>query len=52
MSKGRMEAFTDAVIAIIMTILVLELQPLTDLSFHGLWEIRTELLAYFFSFSS
>ncbi|MFZ2589527.1 TMEM175 family protein [Paucilactobacillus nenjiangensis] len=50
MSKGRMEAFTDAVIAIIMTILVLELQPLTDLSFHGLWEIRTELLAYFFSF--
>ena len=27
MNKGRLEAFTDAVIAIILTILVLELQP-------------------------
>ncbi|GEL14875.1 TMEM175 family protein [Pediococcus cellicola] len=50
MSKNRLEAFTDAVIAIIMTILVLELNPLTDLSWHGLWHIRTELLSYMFSF--
>ncbi|WP_461240851.1 TMEM175 family protein [Paucilactobacillus sp. N302-9] len=50
MSKGRLEAFTDAVIAIIMTILVLELQPLSDLSLKGLWDIRTQLLSYLFSF--
>ncbi|WPC17245.1 TMEM175 family protein [Pediococcus inopinatus] len=50
MSKSRLEAFTDAVIAIIMTVLVLELGPLTDLSWHGLWHIRTEFLSYIFSF--
>jgi uncharacterized membrane protein len=50
MSKTRLEAFNDAVIAIIMTILVLELKPVTDLSWHGLWDIRTELLSYLFSF--
>ena len=38
MSKSRLEAFTDAVIAIVMTILVLELHEPTAGSFAALFE--------------
>jgi uncharacterized membrane protein len=50
MSKTRLEAFTDAVIAIVMTILVLELAAPEDGSFTALLELRYELLVYLVSF--
>ena len=37
MDKDRLIAFTDAILAIIMTILVLELQEPDALMLHGLW---------------
>lgn len=40
MSKERLVAFTDAVLAIIMTILVLELEKPSVLSWEGIWELR------------
>lgn len=50
MSKSRVEAFTDAVIAIVMTILVLELhQPNTD-TLAGLAGIERKLFIYIVSF--
>ncbi|GGC95450.1 TMEM175 family protein [Enterococcus wangshanyuanii] len=50
MSKSRLEAFTDAVIAIVMTILVLELhQPTTD-TLAGLAGIEKKLFIYIVSF--
>lgn len=50
MTKERMLAFTDAVLAIIMTILVLELEKPSELSFSGLWELRRNFFAYALSF--
>lgn len=50
MGKGRLEAFTDAIIPIIMTVLVLELQTPRRYSWEGLWEMRQELLTYAISF--
>ncbi|MDR2672552.1 MAG: TMEM175 family protein [Coriobacteriales bacterium] len=50
MSKSRLEAFTDAVIAIVMTILILEIStPLTG-GVEQLWELRFEFLVYLVSF--
>ncbi|WP_086314841.1 hypothetical protein A5821_002448 [Enterococcus sp. 7F3_DIV0205] len=50
MSKSRIEAFTDAVIAIVMTLLVLELrQPTTD-TLAGLVGIERKLFIYIVSF--
>lgn len=50
MEKDRLGAFIDAVLAIIMTLLVLELpRPVTyDLS--GLWELRANFFSYALSF--
>jgi uncharacterized membrane protein len=39
MTKTRLEAFSDAVIAIIMTIMVLELKEPHDTSWHALEEL-------------
>jgi uncharacterized membrane protein len=50
MNKSRLEAFTDAVIAIIMTILVLELEMPQSASFAALWELRYQFLIYLVSF--
>jgi uncharacterized membrane protein len=50
MTKGRLEAFSDAVIAIVMTIMVLELVPPHEATVEallGLWPI---FLAYILSF--
>ena len=50
MNKERLAAFTDAVLAIIMTILVLELKKPKVVSWVGLWDIRTSFFAYAVSF--
>ena len=50
MTKTRLEAFSDAVIAIIMTIMVLELKPIPDATWHGLSELRHVFLSYIVSF--
>lgn len=50
MTKGRIEAFTDAVIAIIMTILVLEIKAPETASLSGIFDLRHKLFAYILSF--
>lgn len=50
MSKERLVTFTDAVLAIIMTILVLELEKPSVLSWEGIWELRMNFFAYTISF--
>lgn len=50
MSKERTTAFTDAILAIIMTILVLELPEPKVLNWAGLWGLRTSFLSYAISF--
>ena len=50
MGKGRLEAFTDAIIPIIMTVIVLELEMPRELSWLGLWEIKQQLISYTISF--
>jgi uncharacterized membrane protein len=50
MGKERLGAFIDAVIAIIMIILVLELEKPKTFDLQGLWEFRTNFFAYGLSF--
>jgi len=50
MSPKRLEAFSDAVIAIIITIMVLELRPPDGSGFDGLRPLVPKLLAYLLSF--
>ena len=50
MNKSRLEAFTDAVIAIIMTILVLELARPDSDTWESLTKILPHLGVYFISF--
>ena len=50
MKKERLIAFTDAILAIIMTILVLELKKPEELTFDGLWALRESFFAYCLSF--
>lgn len=50
MQKARFEAFTDAVIAIIMTIMVLELHPPHDPSIASLRVVAPTFLSYLLSF--
>lgn len=52
MNKERFEAFTDAVIAIIMTILVLDIHlPTDDHSMRAIIAIAPSFLAYIVSFT-
>jgi uncharacterized membrane protein len=51
MSKTRLEAFSDAVIAIVMTIMVLELVPPHEASLEQLAELWPILIAYVLSFA-
>jgi uncharacterized membrane protein len=50
MNKTRLEAFSDGVIAIIITIMVLELHPPSGTSVEGLRELLPDFLAYVLSF--
>ena len=50
MHKGRLEAFSDAIIAIIMTIMVLELRPPHDPSLSALTELGPIFGSYLLSF--
>ena len=50
MSKGRLEAFSDGVIAILITIMVLELEPPHGASLAALRPLLPVLLSYALSF--
>jgi TMEM175 potassium channel family protein len=50
-TKGRLEAFTDAVIAIVMTIMVLDLRPPPGHEFGDLRPLVPKLLVYALSFT-
>lgn len=50
MGKGRMEAFSDGVIAIIITIMVLELRPPEHTEFADLLHLLPTFFAYLLSF--
>lgn len=50
MSKGRLEAFSDGVIAIIITIMVLELKVPHDASLEALEELLPVFISYILSF--
>jgi uncharacterized membrane protein len=51
MTRGRLEAFSDAVIAIVMTIMVLELVPPHEATVEALLERWPVFLAYVLSFA-
>lgn len=50
MGKERLMAFTDAVLAIIMTILVLELERPEAATLAALWALKENFFAYALSF--
>ena len=50
MSKGRLEAFSDGVFAIIITIMVLELHPPEGASFAALKPVLPKFISYVLSF--
>ena len=50
MPKDRLAAFTDAVLAIIMTILVLELERPAEPTLAAFWDLRGAFAAYALSF--
>jgi len=50
MNKGRLEAFSDGVFAIIITIMVLELHAPEGKSFHDLLPVLPKFVSYILSF--
>jgi uncharacterized membrane protein len=50
MGRGRLEAFSDGVIAIIITIMVLELKAPHGTELASLWPLRPVFLSYVLSF--
>lgn len=50
MNKNRLEAFSDGVLAIIITIMVLELRVPEDATWHGLVSVLPTFLSYLLSF--
>ncbi|MGI6755354.1 MAG: TMEM175 family protein [Atopobiaceae bacterium] len=51
MSKSRLEAFSDGVLAIIITIMVLEMSAPTDASFSSLLEVVPTFIGYVVSYT-
>lgn len=51
MSKGRLEAFSDGVLAIVITIMVLELRAPDGTTFDDLFALWPQFLAYAMSFA-
>lgn len=51
MGRGRLEAFSDGVIAILVTIMVLDLRPPAGHSFAALQPLLSRLLVYLLSFT-
>jgi len=51
MTKTRLEAFSDGVIAIIITIMVLELEIPKEASWHALKDLWPDFLSYIISFT-
>ena len=50
MTKGRLEAFTDGVLAIIITIMVLEMKAPEEVSFSALIKVVPVFISYLLSF--
>ena len=50
MDKERVAAFTDAILAIIMTILILELKKPEEISFSAIWDLKSNYFCYTLSF--
>ena len=50
MSKGRLEAFSDGVLAVIITIMVLELRPPEEGTLSALYPLLPKFLSYVLSF--
>ena len=46
MNKERLAAFTDAILAIVMTILVLALDAPKEPTFAGFWDLRMSYFSY------
>src|SRR6186713_803898 len=51
MSRGRLEAFSDGVLAIVITIMVLELVPPHEATIEALLALWPKFLAYVMSFA-
>lgn len=50
MTKERLVSFTDGVLAIIMTILILDIEKPSPVTLDNLWSLRLDFLAYLVSF--
>lgn len=50
MDSGRFETFIDAILAIMMTVMVLKIPQPETLSIEGIWQLRIMYFAYFTSF--
>lgn len=50
MNSEKLEAFVDAVLAIILTVIVLELPQPESITFMGFWALKTNFFAYLISF--
>jgi uncharacterized membrane protein len=51
MSKGRLEAFSDGVFAVIITIMVLNMRVPANTSFTALWSVLPVFLSYVLSYA-
>lgn len=50
MKTGRLEAFSDGVLAIVITIMVLEMKAPEDTTFKGLLSVAPVFISYLLSF--
>lgn len=50
MDSGRFETFVDAILAIMMTVMILKIPQPSTLNLEGLWNLKMVYLSYFLSF--